>query len=130
MSAQAIRNWFAQNPARLREILHLNPSYIFFDWHDGQAAIGAAHQALTAHHSVAVDPAYLAYGLPILAIFGGQSRFALAQDCGSAIKGPNRADIFCGTGRPAEAIAGALRETGDLIALIPKDMALRQELGM
>lgn len=130
MSAQAIRDWFSQNPTRLHEILHLNPSYIFFHWHDGQAAMGAASQALTAHHSVAIDPDFIPYGLPLVVSFGKQSRFALAQDCGSAIKGPNRVDIFCGTGDAAGQIAGALRERGDVILLVPKDAGLRRRLGI
>jgi membrane-bound lytic murein transglycosylase A len=48
------------------------------------------------------------------------SRFVLNQDKGSAIKGPGRVDLFCGFGETAEAIAGSLKEKGELYFLIKK----------
>jgi membrane-bound lytic murein transglycosylase A len=44
--------------------------------------------------------------------------FALAQDAGSAITGPGRADLFWGTGLQAEVAAGHLRHAGALYFLV------------
>ena len=49
----------------------------------------------------------------------------VAQDAGSAIKGRQRADIFFGAGTDAGEIAGRMKADGELIALVPKDIAPR-----
>ncbi|NLN39231.1 MAG: hypothetical protein GX155_06520, partial [Smithella sp.] len=36
------------------------------------------------------------------------------------IKGPGRVDLFCGFGSEAEAVAGSLKEKGELYFLLPK----------
>jgi membrane-bound lytic murein transglycosylase A len=46
--------------------------------------------------------------------------FALAQDAGSAIKGPGRVDLFWGYGPQAEAAAGRLKNPGQLYFLVLK----------
>jgi membrane-bound lytic murein transglycosylase A len=43
----------------------------------------------------------------------------IAQDTGSAIVGPKRADIFLGSGDEAGRIAGGFRHTGEMIVLLP-----------
>jgi membrane-bound lytic murein transglycosylase A len=43
----------------------------------------------------------------------------IAQDTGSAIKGPQRADIFFGTGDEAGRRAGRLRDPGRMLVLMP-----------
>jgi membrane-bound lytic murein transglycosylase A len=43
----------------------------------------------------------------------------VAQDTGSAIKGPQRADIFFGTGDAAGRRAGRLRDSGRMLVLMP-----------
>jgi membrane-bound lytic murein transglycosylase A len=48
------------------------------------------------------------------------TRFVLSQDAGSAIKGPGRVDLFCGTGEEAEGVAGSLAERGELYFLVKK----------
>jgi membrane-bound lytic murein transglycosylase A len=48
------------------------------------------------------------------------SRLALIQDAGTAISGPNRIDVFWGTGPTAEAIAGDMRNAGELYLVLPK----------
>ena len=44
--------------------------------------------------------------------------FALAQDAGSAIKGPGRIDLFMGAGPQAAVAAGHLKHTGALYFLV------------
>ena len=46
-------------------------------------------------------------------------RLMIAQDTGSAIVGPARADIFFGSGDAAGARAGAIRHRGDFTVLMP-----------
>jgi membrane-bound lytic murein transglycosylase A len=44
----------------------------------------------------------------------------IAQDVGSAIKGPQRGDIFFGTGDAAGAVAGTTKEAASFYILLPK----------
>jgi membrane-bound lytic murein transglycosylase A len=50
------------------------------------------------------------------------NRLMVAQDTGSAIKGAQRADIFCGTGTKAGRIAGHVNDTGRMVILLPKGL--------
>ncbi|MDE1904679.1 MAG: murein transglycosylase, partial [Alphaproteobacteria bacterium] len=88
------------------------------------APLGSEGVALTSQHSVAVDPRFVPLGLPLwLDVAQGETmtrRLAVAQDTGAAIKGPLRADLFCGTGATAAAQAGPLRATGRLFLLLPQ----------
>ena len=45
----------------------------------------------------------------------------VAQDVGSAIRGPERGDVFWGTGEAAGAIAGGTRADARFFVLMPKD---------
>ena len=95
-----------------------NKSYVFFrELPQAEAdagPVGAQGVALTPGRSLAVDAAYHALGTPIfvaapdLATPEGTPfrRLMIAQDVGSAIRGPERGDIFFGTGDAAGAIAG------------------------
>jgi membrane-bound lytic murein transglycosylase A len=44
----------------------------------------------------------------------------IAQDTGSAIVGPARADLFFGSGEAAGARAGAIRHKGEFVVLLPR----------
>ena len=44
----------------------------------------------------------------------------IAQDVGSAIRGPERGDIFFGTGEAAGAIAGGAAHPARFFILLPK----------
>ena len=46
--------------------------------------------------------------------------FMIAQDTGNAIKGPNRGDLFLGTGPEVGEIAGRTKFKGRFIVLVPK----------
>ncbi|MEM8602721.1 MAG: 3D domain-containing protein, partial [Cyanobacteria bacterium P01_H01_bin.121] len=47
-------------------------------------------------------------------------RYMLDQDTGGAIRGAGRADLFLGTGRPAELRSGAVNTLGELYYLLLK----------
>jgi membrane-bound lytic murein transglycosylase A len=44
----------------------------------------------------------------------------IAQDTGSAIVGPARADIYFGAGKEAGEIAGRLKQPGKFVMLVPR----------
>ena len=48
----------------------------------------------------------------------------VAQDTGSAIKGAQRADVYYGTGDAAGAAAGAVKDPGRMVVLMPISYAL------
>ncbi len=133
VSMQTIRAWLARHPAEIGPLLRRNESYIFFRRLDGVDAEtgppGAERVSLTPGRSLAVDRRYH----PLGALFwletrapepyGPLKRLMVAQDTGTAIRGLQRADIFWGAGPQAAEIAGRMKEPGELIALIPKDIA-------
>ncbi|MCV2882112.1 murein transglycosylase A [Actibacterium sp. XHP0104] len=130
VSAQVIRNWVRNNPRDGRELLQHNPSYVFFRRVTNVPAhlgpLGAMNRSITQMRTVAVDPAFTPLGAPVWIEKGGRGplrRLMVAQDTGSAIKGPQRADIFFGTGDQAGRNAGAVRDAGRMVVLLPIDQA-------
>jgi len=132
MSMAAVKAWLRADPVRGRALMEENLSYVFFraldpeEERDGPR--GAQHVALTPGRSLAVDTAYHRLGLPVfvtaeaLMTERGQPfrRLMIAQDVGSAIRGPERGDIFWGTGEAAGAIAGITRHAARFHVLLPK----------
>lgn len=127
-SMQGIRAWARANPARLNELLHANPSYVFF--RESQAdprngPLGAMGFPITAERSIAVDPAFVPLGSPMWLVTTYPNttrpleRLMLAQDTGGAIHGPQRADFFWGFGDDAGREAGRMRQSGELWLLWP-----------
>ena len=124
----SIRDWLRSYPERARSILHSNPSYVFFTAHqsDGSGPIGAFQVPLSVGRSIAVDPAVIPLGTPVWidTRYPGDERrlqrLLLAQDTGGAIRGPLRADIFWGHGDDAEQLAGNMKQSGEIIVLLPK----------
>ena len=122
----------AAHPADAKSVLQENKSYIFFE--TKQAAIGksgpigAQGTPLTPRRSLAVDPSTHVLGAPIFVasptLRDERNRvfrhLLIAQDVGSAIHGPERGDIFWGTGAPAEAIAGRTKDRGNFYVLLPR----------
>ncbi len=136
VSAQVIANWVRRNPEAGRELLHHNPSYVFFREIDhvppDKGPLGAMNLSLTAGRSIAVDPEYIPLGAPVWIEKGGRTpmrRLMVAQDTGSAIKGPRRADIFFGTGAAAGRRAGHVRDAGRMIVLLPIERAFAMAAG-
>lgn len=132
MSMQAIRDWMRRNPDQTPALMAMNPAYVFFRLIDGDGPIGAQGVALTPARSLAVDPAYVPYGVPVwldttdpLAPSSPIRRLLVAQDTGGAIKGPIRGDVFWGSGAEAEARAGLMKQPGRWYLLLPKAAAGR-----
>lgn len=129
VSADAIRDWVRANPDEGRKLLWENKSYVFFREVSEIAAdrgpLGAMNRSITAGRSIAVDPAFTPLGAPVwVEKHGAQpiNRLMVAQDTGSAIKGAQRADIFFGTGETAGRQAGAVKDGGRMVVLLPKGM--------
>ena len=124
MSMQRIRQWMNENPDGAKELRRQNRSYVFFHevkLSDKDEAIGAQGVPLTPGRSIAVDKSLHVYGTPFfiegeLPIESEQAktpfhRLMIAQDTGSAILGPARADIYFGAGPEAGRVSGRLRQT-------------------
>ncbi|MEG2497351.1 MltA domain-containing protein [Brevundimonas sp.] len=131
-SGDAIRGWLSSHRgAAAREVMNLNPRYIFFAMtpDNGREAVGAAAIPLPARRSIAVDPSHWTYGEAVwIEADGGNLVGALASyrglvmalDTGSAIRGPVRADLYIGTGDAAGREAGAVRHPLRMWRLIPR----------
>jgi membrane-bound lytic murein transglycosylase A len=131
-SMQEIRTWLRGNPQKAAAMMQRNPRYIFFRRIEGEGPIGAQGVALTPGRSLAVDPAFLPLGAPLWldttwpASDRTLRRLMVAQDSGSAIKGPVRGDFFWGAGEPALAQAGRMKQRGAYYLLLPKIVAERR----
>jgi membrane-bound lytic murein transglycosylase A len=135
MSMQKIREWMEQNPDGAKELRRQNRSYIFFrevQLSDKDEAVGAQGVPLTPGRSIAVDKSLHVYGTPFfiegeLPIESEQSktpfrRLMIAQDTGSAIVGPARADLYFGAGTDAGKVSGRLRHNMRFVMLVPKSL--------
>ncbi|MDR6534693.1 MltA domain-containing protein [Variovorax soli] len=124
------KQWVAQNPQRLSQLLWSNPRYVFFreeplaDIDASAGPIGAQGVPLTAGRSIAVDRESIPYGTPVWLASPGPAvplaRLVVAQDTGSAIVGAVRADFFAGTGPEAGRLAARMNQPLRLWALWPK----------
>jgi len=131
-SMNGIKNWAKNNPTKLRELLESNPSYVFFrELPAGlPGPLGALGVPILAERVVAVDPKFVPLGAPVfLSTTEPNSakplkRLMMAQDTGGAIKGGVRADFFWGAGSEAGKLAGAMKQTGSIWVLLPKEFVL------
>lgn len=130
-SAPVIQEWVRANGAAGQAALGYNPSYVFFrvlkDLPPEKGPLGALGRPITGGLSAAVDPAFTPLGAPIWVEKDGADplrRLMVAQDTGGAIKGPQRADLFYGTGAAAVAAAGVVKDPGRLVVLLPIERAL------
>jgi membrane-bound lytic murein transglycosylase A len=133
MSMQRIRQWMADNPGGAAELRRQNKSYVFFritGLSGDEEPKGAQGVPLTPSRSIAVDRALHVYGTPFfiqaeLPIDTEKSdtkfrRLMIAQDTGSAIVGPARADIYFGAGQDAGHIAGRIKNPARFVMLMPR----------
>jgi len=132
MSMERISQWMAQNPDKAKEVRGTNKSFVFFritGLNVDTEPIGAQGVPLTPGRSIAVDRLHV-YGTPFfidapLPIEGPRAtapfrRLMVAQDTGSAIVGPARADIYFGSGPEAGRVAGRIRQRGRFVMLLPR----------
>ncbi len=131
MNMHVIRSWLRQHPDQAQSVMNLNPSAVFFKLRQAADPRGATTE-LTAHRSLAVDPAHVPLGVPIwldvhdAPVPNGLLRtLVLAQDTGGAIKGPVRGDYFWGHGNDAAYAAGVMKAHGHYFMLLPRNVALR-----
>ena len=135
MSMQKIREWMEQNPDGANELRRQNRSYVFFrevNLSDKDEPVGAQGVPLTAGRSIAVDKALHVYGTPFfiegdLPIESERAktpfrRLMIAQDTGSAIVGPARADLYFGAGAEAGRVAGRLKNNARFVMLVPRGL--------
>ena len=136
MSMQRIRDWMAANRDEAPKVRATNRSFIFFRItglsNDGEP-LGAQSVPLTPLRSIAVDKIHV-YGTPFfidasLPIESAKPvtpfrRLMIAQDTGSAIVGPARADLYWGAGDDAGRIAGRIRHPGRFVMLLPRELDL------
>ncbi len=141
MSLEALRSWLKRNPELGREAMWQNKSFVFFRELAGAEAespMGVMEIPLTQDRSLAVDTGFHAIGTPVFVVSptlthaesqAGESptaktkgfrRLMIAQDVGSAIRGPERGDIFFGSGDRAGKKAGITKHPGHFIVFLPR----------
>jgi membrane-bound lytic murein transglycosylase A len=134
MSMERIRQWMLANPDQAAKLRQNNPSFVFFritGLTDQGEAVGAQGVPLSPGRSIAVDKLHV-YGTPFfiqadLPIESDKAstrfrRLMIAQDTGSAINGPARADLYWGAGDAAGRIAGRIRQQGQFVMLLPREL--------
>jgi membrane-bound lytic murein transglycosylase A len=135
MSMARIRKWMLANPEEAREVRQTNRSFVFFrvtGLGDTGEPAGGQGVRLTPGRSIAVDKLLHAYGTPFfieadlpIATDRPTTRFRrlmIAQDTGSAIVGPARADLFFGAGDDAGRVAGRIKQMGRFAMLVPREI--------
>jgi|SRR5579871_145840 len=135
MSMDRIRQWIHDNPDGAKELRRQNRAFVFFrivGLGDDEGPLGAQGLPLTAGRSIAVDkvlhvygtPFFIDAGLPIDSPKSSNSfrRLMIAQDTGSAIVGPARADLYWGAGKLAGQVAGRIKQPGRFTMLVPREI--------
>lgn len=121
VTADAIKAWLRAHPDQARDVMNANESFVFFRLKEDKGAVGAQGVPLTPGRSLAVDPSFVPLGSPLWLATEKRQKLVVAQDTGSAIKGPLRGDLFWGAGPKAEKEAGAMQERGRFYILKPRE---------
>lgn len=131
MTLDALKDWLRANPALAKGVLQQNKSFVFFRELTGAEAdspVGVEEIPLSPGRSLAVDTGFHVIGLPVYVSAptlthatpsGGFHRLMVAQDVGSAIRGPERGDLYFGTGDEAGRLAGNTKHPGTFFVLLP-----------
>jgi membrane-bound lytic murein transglycosylase A len=134
MSMHRIRYWMATHPDEAPKVRATNRSYAFFritGLSNESEPVGAQGVPLTPGRSIAVDrlheygtPFFIEANLPIESMkpVSPFRRLMIAQDTGSAIVGPARADLYWGAGDDAGRVAGRIRHPGRFVMLLPREL--------
>lgn len=128
LTLEVMTRWLKANPERALTLLWNNKSFVFFRLLDGDAPVGVLGSPLVPLRSLAVDTAFHALGTPVFVASpamthvtpNGFHGLMVAHDVGSAIKGPERGDVFFGTGTAALAVAGVTKHPGRFYVLLPR----------
>jgi membrane-bound lytic murein transglycosylase A len=134
MSRERIRAWMAAHPEEAAKVRASNRAYAFFRvtglTNEGEP-VGAQGVPLTPGRSIAVDhlheygtPFFIEAKLPIGSVKPASPfrRLMIAQDTGSAIVGPARADLYFGAGDDAGRVAGRIHHRGRFVMLLPREL--------
>jgi membrane-bound lytic murein transglycosylase A len=128
-----LKAWLRANPVEAKRIMEMNNSYVFFrvaaELSEASGPIGGAGLPLTPWRSIAVDRTLWAYGLPVWLEADLPTdvkteafhKLTIAEDTGSAILGPARADLYHGSGAVAGSRAGVLRNPARFVVLWPRE---------
>ena len=135
ISAQRIREWMEAHPDEAKEVRRQNRLVVFFrlvGLNDETEPSGAQGIPLSAGRSMAVDKSLHVYGTPFFIeadlpledahVPSRFRRIMIAQDTGSAIVGPARADLYFGFGEEARRVAGHIRQRGRFTMLLPREL--------
>jgi membrane-bound lytic murein transglycosylase A len=131
MTLAALKAWLAADADRGRRTMQENRSFVFFRElaNEDEGPLGALAIPLSDGRSLAVDTGFHALGTPIyvsaptLEPWDDAPAFArlmIAQDVGSAIRGPERGDIYFGSGDEAGRLAGGTKHPGRFFVLLPR----------
>ena len=140
MSMDKIREYMEANPKEGDDLRRKNRSFVFFrevPLGDKDECIGAQGVPLTPWRSLAMDKKIHVYGTPFwieaeLPITSEKPetrfrRLLIAQDTGSAITGPARADIYFGAGEEIGHVAGRIKQFGKFVMLVPRSVAIGED---
>jgi membrane-bound lytic murein transglycosylase A len=138
MSLDRIREWMEANPEEGEKLRRKNRSFVFFQETSlgpQDECIGSQGVPLTPMRSLAVDKSIHVYGTPIwidadlpIKSEKPETKFQhlmVAQDTGSAIVGPARADIYFGHGEEISHVAGRIKQHGQFVVLVPRTIQLK-----
>ena len=135
----SILNWMEEVGSKAaRDAMNVNPRYVWFTPQElidpNKGPNGAQGVPLTPMASMAIDPRFHPYGVPIFidtrvpseaGDWKGTefSSLVIAQDTGGAIKGILRGDLFFGWGKAAGGRAASMNHPVDMWVLLPKRLA-------
>jgi membrane-bound lytic murein transglycosylase A len=133
MSLDALKVWLKADADRGRKVMWQNASFVFFreiEGSDADSPLGVLEIPLSTGRSLAVDTNFHTIGTPIYVSSptlthapgqpAGLRRLMIAQDVGSAIRGPERGDVYFGSGDEAGNLAGITKHPGTFFALLPR----------
>lgn len=129
VSLQTLKDYLSSHPDEQAALMATNDRYIFFRT-VVTGPIGSLGVPLTGGRSIAADASVYPPGaLTFVRIKPREptgagiqhaiTRLAFIQDAGTAIAGPSRIDVYWGSGTTAEALAGDMRNPGELYLLLP-----------